>query len=71
VPTTRPDEPLVSLLPRMRGCSDGRAVVLDEYGRVIGIVSSTDISRVLQLAELRSFHAYPPSRGADLTTTGP
>jgi Zn-dependent protease len=71
VPTTRPDEPLVSLLPRMRGCSDGRAVVLDEYGRVIGIVSSTDVSRAMQLADLRSFHAYPPPRGADLTTIGP
>jgi Zn-dependent protease/CBS domain-containing protein len=68
VPTARPDEPLVTLLPRMRGCSDGRAVVLDEEGRVIGVVSSTDISRALQLADLRSFHAYPPPRGADLTT---
>jgi CBS domain-containing protein len=52
----------------MRGCADGRAVVVDEQGRVIGIVSSTDISRALQLADLRSFHAYPPPRGADLTT---
>jgi CBS-domain-containing membrane protein len=61
----------VTLLPRMRGCSDGRAVVLDEHDRVIGIVSSTDISRTLQSADLRSFHAYPPPRGADLTTFGP
>jgi Zn-dependent protease len=71
VPTARPDEPLVTLLPRMRGCSDGRAVVLDEHERVIGVVSSTDISRSLQSADLRSFHAYPPPRGADLTTFGP
>jgi Zn-dependent protease/CBS domain-containing protein len=68
VPTARPDEPLTALLARMRGCTDGRAVVVDEPGRVIGIVSSTDISRALQLADLRSFHAYPPPRGADLTT---
>jgi Zn-dependent protease len=67
VPTARPDEPLVALLPRMRGCSDGRAVVLDGDDRVIGIVSSTDISRALQLADLRAFQAYPPPRGADLT----
>jgi CBS domain-containing protein len=60
VPTARPDEPLVTLLPRMRGCTDGRAVVLDEHDRVIGIVFSTDINRTLQLADLRSFHAYPP-----------
>ncbi len=71
VPAARPDEPLVTLLPRMRGCADGRAVVLDEQGRVIGVVSSTDISRALQLADLRSFHAYPPPRGADLTTVSP
>jgi hypothetical protein len=55
----------------MRGCADGRAVVLDEPGRVIGIVSSTDISRALQLADLRSFQAYPPPHGADLTTVRP
>jgi Zn-dependent protease len=71
VPTARPDEPLVTLLPRMHGCSDGRAVVLDEQDRVIGILSSTDISRTLQAADLRPFHAYPPPRGADLTTSDP
>jgi Zn-dependent protease/CBS domain-containing protein len=71
VPTAHPAEPLVTFLPRMRGCSDGRAVVLDEYGRVIGIVSSTDVSRAIQLADLRSFDAYPPPRGADLTMVGP
>jgi Zn-dependent protease/CBS domain-containing protein len=71
VPTARPDEPLTALLPRMRGCADGRAVVLDKPGRVIGIVSSTDISRALQLADLRSFEAYPPPHGADLTTVRP
>ena len=71
VPTAAPDEQLLTLLPRMRGCADGRAAVLDEQGRVIGVVSSTDISRALQLADLRSFHAYPPPRGADLTTAGP
>jgi CBS domain-containing protein len=71
VPTARPDEPLTALVPRMRGCADGRAVVLDKPGRVIGIVSSTDISRALQLADLRSFEAYPPPHGADLTTVRP
>ena len=60
---SRPDEPLTALLPRMHGCADGRAVVLDEQGRVIGIVSSTDISRALQLADLRAFRVL--HRGAD------
>jgi Zn-dependent protease len=69
VPTARPDEPLVALLSRMHGCTDGRAVVLDQHDRVIGIVSSIDISRALQLADLRSFRGYPPPRGADLTTS--
>jgi Zn-dependent protease len=71
VPTARPDEALLTLLPRMRGCSDGRAVVLDEQGRVVGLVSATDISRAMQLADLQSLDAYPPPRGADLTTAGP
>ncbi|MGH3331128.1 MAG: CBS domain-containing protein [Nocardioidaceae bacterium] len=68
VPTTRPEEPLTALLPRLRGCTDGRAVVLDQRGAVIGIISSTDISRAMQLADPRSMEAYPPPRGADLTT---
>jgi Zn-dependent protease len=71
VPTARPDEPLLALLPRMRGCTDGRAAVLDDAGRVIGLVSPTDISRTLQLADLRAMDSYPPPRGADLTTAGP
>lgn len=52
VPVTRPQEPLTDLLPRMAGCSDGRAVVLTD-GTVTGIVSPTDISRSLQVAPLR------------------
>jgi Zn-dependent protease/CBS domain-containing protein len=71
VPTARAGEPLLDLLPRMRGCTDGRAVVLDDAGRVIGLVSPTDISRTLQLADVRSMDSYPPPRGADLTTAGP
>jgi CBS domain-containing protein len=65
VPTARPDEPLAELLPRMVGCADGRAVVTDDTGVVVGIVSPSDVSRAVQLASLR----YPtaPSGGADLT----
>lgn len=53
VPVARPQEALTDLLPRMAGCSDGRAVVLDDGGTVVGIVSPTDISRSLQVAPLR------------------
>jgi CBS-domain-containing membrane protein len=70
VPTTRREEPLTLLLPRLQGCAGGRAVILDEQGRVIGIVSPTDISRVMQLVDLHAMDAYPPPRGADLTTVG-
>lgn len=52
VPTAAPDEPLSDLLPRMAGCSDGRALVV-EGGRVVGIVSPTDVARRLEVAELR------------------
>ena len=45
VPTTRPDELLTDLLPRLAGCSDGRAVVLDPEERVVAVVSPSDISR--------------------------
>ena len=51
IPITAPSEPIVALLPRMSECSDGRALVV-EHGRVVGIVSPTDVARTLQLAEL-------------------
>lgn len=54
VTVARPQEALTTLLPRMAGCSDGRAVVLDDGGTVVGIVSPTDISRSLQVAPLRT-----------------
>jgi len=53
VPAAHPDELLVELLPRMVGCSDGRAVVVDQDRTVVGIVSPSDVSRAMQLAELR------------------
>jgi Zn-dependent protease/CBS domain-containing protein len=68
VPTARPEDPLVELLERMSGCVDGRAVVLDEAGRVIGVVSASDVARAIQLADLRSFDPYPAPSGADMTS---
>jgi Zn-dependent protease/CBS domain-containing protein len=65
VPTAIPTEPLVNLLARMSGCADGRAVVVDPAGRVVGIVSPRDISRAVSVADLHATHPYPP-RGADL-----
>ena len=70
MPTARREEPLTLLLPRLQGRADRRAVVLDEEGRVTGMITPTDISRAMQLAGLHSLEAYPPPRGADLTTVG-
>jgi Zn-dependent protease/predicted transcriptional regulator len=42
-----PDEPVSDLLPRLNGCSDGRALVFDG-GRLAGIVAPADISRALE-----------------------
>jgi Zn-dependent protease/predicted transcriptional regulator len=66
VPVARPDEPLTALLPRLAGCSDGRAVVVDG-GRVVGVVSPSDIARTLQLIDLAAFDPYPAGgAGADV-----
>ena len=71
VPVARAEEPIVELMERMQGCSDGRAVVVDVDGRVIGVVSPTDVARALQVADLRSLNTYPAASGADLTSMPP
>lgn len=48
IPRARPDEPLSELLPRLGGCSDGRALVFTD-DRLVGIVSPSDISRAAAL----------------------
>jgi CBS domain-containing protein len=68
VPVALPDEPLTDLLPRMSGCADGRAVVVDAAGRVVGVVSPSDISRLMAIADLRASQPYP-LLGADLNAT--
>jgi CBS-domain-containing membrane protein len=52
VPIVAPDDRVVDLLPRMANCADGRALVV-ESGRLVGIVSPTDVMRQLELADLR------------------
>ena len=51
VPTARPDDTLASLLERLGGCGDGRALVLED-GRLVGLVSPSDISRAVQRSSL-------------------
>lgn len=47
-----PDEQLTDLLPRLSGCTDGRALVVTDQ-RLVGIVSPSDISRAVQRGSLR------------------
>jgi Zn-dependent protease len=63
VPQARPDEPLLDLLARMASCPDGRALVL-QRGRLVGIVSPTDVARTLQVAALRDEAASASGRSA-------
>jgi CBS domain-containing protein len=47
VPTVRPEDPATNLLNVSDGCSEGRTLVVDD-GRLVGIVSPSDINRMLQ-----------------------
>ena len=58
VPTAGPGDALVELLHRMHGCADGRAVVIDDAGRVIGVVSPGDVARAVAQADLRAIDPY-------------
>jgi Zn-dependent protease/CBS domain-containing protein len=55
VSTASPGEELVDVLPRMRGCGDGRVLVVDG-GRLVGILSPTDVARLIETADLRDAH---------------
>ncbi|TWJ27876.1 Zn-dependent protease [Micromonospora sagamiensis] len=48
----RPEEQLTDLLPRLSECADGRALVVVD-GRLVGIVSPSDISRAVQRSSMR------------------
>lgn len=48
-----PDEPVADVLPRLNRCGDHRALVISD-GRLVGIVTPTDVSRAVQHSALRS-----------------
>lgn len=52
VPILAPDDPASLLLEELQSASEGRALVLDG-GVLVGIVSPTDLQRMLDLAQLR------------------
>ncbi|QGF23286.1 site-2 protease family protein [Raineyella fluvialis] len=52
VPTLAPYDTATSLLEQLQGAADGRALVFD-HGALVGIVTPTDLQRMLDLALLR------------------
>lgn len=53
VPTAGPEDSLVSLLERLGGCAEGRALVLRD-GKLVGVLSPSDVSRTVQRWSLRN-----------------
>jgi Zn-dependent protease len=47
VPAAAPEDSLLTLIGRMGGCAEGRALVLRD-GKLVGIVSPSDVSRAVQ-----------------------
>src|ERR1035437_1705449 len=64
IPTSTPSEPVPGLLQRMQASPYGRALVIDETGRLVGVVSPSDIARYVQLCMLRSQGRPPPQNRA-------
>lgn len=52
LPVVAPGDPLADLLPQLTGEADGRALVVAD-GRLVGIVSPSDITRAVEHAVLR------------------
>jgi CBS domain-containing protein len=69
VPTAHPDEELADLLPRMAGCTDGRAIVVDDTQHILGVVSPSDISRAIQVGDLHGTTQWPPG-GSGMVSHG-
>ena len=60
VPTVRPADPATNLLEVSDGCSEGRTLVVDN-GRLVGIVSPSDVNRLLQRSSLGRSKAPAPN----------
>ncbi|HTI76335.1 MAG TPA: site-2 protease family protein [Mycobacterium sp.] len=52
VPTARPTEPVTALLERIEPAARRRVVVMDDEGRVVGIVTANDIARLVDVRML-------------------
>ena len=60
VSTARPADPITNLLGISEGCSEGRTLVV-ENGRLVGIISPSDISRLVQRSLAGRSRAPVPS----------
>ncbi len=60
VPVGTPDEPVPDLFQRMQASADGRAFVVDATGRLVGIVSPSDIARYVQWSMLQARRGASP-----------
>jgi Zn-dependent protease/CBS domain-containing protein len=60
VTTASPSDPVTNLLDVSNGCSEGRALVVDN-GRLVGIISPSDINRLLQRSLSGRAQAPAPS----------
>jgi CBS domain-containing protein len=54
VPTAGPDEPLIELLARMQSGGERKALIVDDDGRLVGIVTPSDVTRAMAHASLRA-----------------
>jgi CBS domain-containing protein len=53
VPVVDAAKPLQEVLEQMREAADGRVLVRDVTGRLVGIISPTDITRFVEISQLR------------------
>jgi len=61
VPVAGPDEPVPALMERVGRAADGRVLVLQD-GHLVGIVSPSDLTRLIERAGLRGRGSERPSR---------
>jgi len=58
IPLAGPDELVIEVLPRMVGHGDNRLVVVDGAGRILGVLSPTDVNRAISNRELTAPARY-------------
>src|ERR687895_570748 len=61
VPTVGPDQEVVDALPAL-GDRGTRAMVVDEDGRLVGVLSASDVTRALEIERLRGARPPEPAR---------